>query len=453
MTYVKKNASKTLFRLLATPLLFGSVFIAVTLHYETLLAAQFENEPGQQIALLNDPPLYQVPSPATDDLEERKNETRDDPGERPRHQVPPAVGDELDEHEDDKVATTTPPQHQFQTNCVQDIEDVFSEGVFATYRKSNGKLKEGPSRTFIFKIPDGERLPPDNDQVNLPASLLSHVESIVKIDGDGNGTWLVMGRASRNRAPFYVMQNTVGLESESTVRAYKKISKTHHIGGMQALGNMVAMAIECNEQDCSSDSIMFWDFSNPIEPNLIHELNLPDLKKKAHWVAVSHISDGRLLVMVNRGDDGVTDAFLSVEANQPLHANTQWSRLPRFTIDADRWNKGPGTYQNANFLRSCESGDLYLLGMRQRGRKWWSQWNKDNQVELFKVTSSINESDPVEFSFVTQARFKRFDNSCLMRAGSSVFVGDDFEPRVYCSDSDTRLGDLLVVTEFTALDE
>ena len=350
--------------------------------------------------------------------------------------------------------------HQFMTSCVKDIETAFSEGVFATYRKSNGDLDEAPTVRRRFIIPKGLRLPPDNEKVTTPSAksfyggLFRHVESIARITGTGDGLWLVMARQAKGdlfhssmRAPFYVMQYDRG-DRLGYTRAYKKRDKTKHIGGMQALGNMVAMPIEC-DGDCA-DRVEFWDFSNPLDPAIIHTLLLPEDADdivfgenkgvNAHWVAVTHLKEGHLLLMVNRGDNGLTDAFVTLEADRPLHANTTWERFPPFKINVERWNFGAGTFQNVNFLRACgtQNQGLYLLGMRQRGTRGWNQWRSDNQVELYRADVSVAidgvEGDgQIELSFVTQAQFGQFGDYCEMRGGSSVYVDLNYRPIVYCS--------------------
>lgn len=158
---------------------------------------------------------------------------------------------------------------------------------------------------------------------------------------------------------------------------------------------------------------MFWNFSSPLQPRLVHQLKLPP-PDVAHWVAVTSLPSGQLLLIVNRGDDGTTDAFIT-EDSRPLDSSTRWKRLPRFNISVPQWDAGDGTYQNANFLRGCETGRLYLLAMRQLGRSGLNQWYDDNLVELFRVDGPFTSGDPLRLTYVSGATFERFGDYCQMR--------------------------------------
>jgi len=360
-------------------------------------------------------------------------------------------------------------------HCVRDIENVFREGVFGYRLRARGGVEEGPTGRFRIRMHEGERLPPESQNVTGAGGFNSHVESIVRVPGSGESNWMVMGRARPSLgAPFYVFE--IGSPPKSDdgeryvkfnrleddyydlyqdnprdldrTRAYLEISSTEHIGGMQAMGNIVAMPVTCDSAACAKPSVMFWDFSSPLHPRLVHQLWLQS-PQEAHWVSVTSLPSGQLLLIVNRGDDGTTDAYIT-EDSRPLNSSTRWKRLPRFDISVPQWDAGNGTYQNANFLRGCETGRLYLLAMRQLGRSGLKQWYDDNLVELFRVDGPFTSGDPLRLTYVSGATFERFGDYCQMRGGASVYVEPDGSPVVYCAAGQSD-SNALKVSEITSV--
>lgn len=347
-------------------------------------------------------------------------------------------------------------------NCVRDIENVFREGVFGYRSTTSGGVEEGPTGRFRIHLHGGEPLPPEGQRVTGLTGFGSHVQSIVRVPGSGGSyNWMVMARKKRSLgAPFYVFEiGSLGktydgerfvkfnredrnyydrylYNAENRTRAYLEIPSTEHIGGMQAIGNIVAMPVTCDSsRDCKA-SVMFWDFSSPLQPRLVHELKL-EPPGAAHWVAVTSLRSGRLrghlLLIVNRGDDGTTDTYIT-KHSRPLDSSTSWYRLPQLEINT-------GVYQNANFLWGCETEGLYLLGMRQIG----SDWQGDNRVGLYRVDGLA----PLRLTYISGATFERYGNYCEMRGGSSVYVEPDGSPIVYCAAGQSE-DNALKVSEITA---
>jgi hypothetical protein len=354
--------------------------------------------------------------------------------------------------------------------CVNNVEGVFRQGIFGYRRTTDGRIEEGPTGRLRLDMRVGWSLPPYYSVVTGAGGLKSHVESIVRLPASGTDSWLVMGRTRPSLgAPFYVFKVEGPPQDHGGNRfvpfdfndehyydryrdnpslldraaAYVEIPGTKHIGGMQAVGNIVAMPVTC-DGDCLRPEVLFWDFTNPVDPQLLSKLALPP-PEIAHWVAFTRLESGQYLLIVNRGNDGTTDVFVTRSSAQ-LQAGTTWYRMPRFNIAAANWDKGGGTYQNANFISGCGTDQLYLLAMRQLGQKEWywpSAWKTDNLVELFKVRDLTRYGGgDLKLSYVSGATFERFGDYCQMRGGSSVYVEPGGSPVVYCSAGESHDGAL-----------
>ena len=355
-------------------------------------------------------------------------------------------------------------------SCIVNVENLFHEGVFGYRRKTNGGVEEGPTGRLHIRLLEGASVPPVGQTVTGPGGYISHVQSIVRLPANGTGSWLVMGRKRPSLgAPFYVFQiggppqNHGGsrfvpfnpmqanyydafrdnLYGRDRTRAYLEIPTTEHIGGMQAVGNIVAMPVTC-EGNCTQPAVMFWDFASPIYPRLLTTLSLPG-GNAAHWVALARLQSGQYLLIVNRGDDGTTDPFLS-RRSDVLNAGTMWHRLPQFNMRTGQWS----IFQNVNFVNGCGSNELYLVGMRQYSGVP-TPWHGDNLAALFKVEDiSPWGAAPLSTSYVSSATFERFGDYCQMRGGSSVYVEPNGSPVIYCAAGQSDSG-ALKVSEVTAL--
>lgn len=349
------------------------------------------------------------------------------------------------------------------SQCVNNIEDRFRHGVLGYRRGASGDVEQGHSGRFQFDLSVGVRLPPANQQSTGAGGIHSHVESIVRVPGDRESGWFVMGRLRPSTgAPFYVFEagnvpKTHGggrlvthlpnqddyyarYESDperlNRARAYFEIASSKHIGGMQALGNTVAMPVTCDDSDlCTKPSVLFWNFANPIDPKLWSEVELRGVPN-VHWAAFNYLESGHALLIVNRADNGNASNFIG-ERPGPVSPDMKWIEIAPVSMRVPNWDLKM-TYQNVNLLRDCGSNELYLAAMRSRGTKPWSTWSSAASLELFRLTAPHDHNAPYGLKFVSEAVFEGRDSEanddyCEMRGGASVYVSPDGEPIIYCA--------------------
>lgn len=388
--------------------------------------------------------------------------------------------------------------------CVVDVENKIREGrlgyrLLERIASGDGEdastSEEGATARFHVDLRQDSPAPPDNIQPTGFTVVTSHLQSIVRVPGNGENGWLVFGRQRGSLgAAFYVAElGNAGSEHQGEwfipytdretydedyydqfrsnpggldrVRAYKEIATTKHIGGMQALGNLVAIGVQCDGA-CRSGEVQFWHFGSPTRPRLVHILNLSngnksdlgseEFNKHAHWVALTYLRDGRLMAMVSRGNNEPVDVFVADDAH--LHETTEWTKFS-FDPNSPKWIPGGGTYQNVSLLRSCpedgRSERLYLAGFRQRTGgvlHGTNPWKGDNQIQLFRFDDPgiFDSPDNFSLSHVSDAQFERFGDFCQMRGGASIYVSPSGDPIVYCAEGESKDG-RLKVSEITAL--
>ncbi len=146
-----------------------------------------------------------------------------------------------------------------------------------------------------------------------------------------------------------------------------------HAGGMQALGNLLAVPFE----DGGTSKVVFWDVANPPNPvrlsNEVPHAVAGGISSEAGTATFAKLGDGRFLLVIGRASANTLDFYVS--ATQDPRTTT----YERF----DTWNESeleseicgafgctcgaPGTdcdfggYQNVNAVNGCD-GTLYLVG-------------------------------------------------------------------------------------------
>ncbi|MEL6825524.1 MAG: hypothetical protein AAFN91_04685 [Pseudomonadota bacterium] len=352
--------------------------------------------------------------------------------------------------------------------CVKDVESFFNEGNFS-YRPVNGGSKDDASGRFRMNFLHDNKLPPMNRRVKGPLSDYDHMQGLVRIDVDGETFFVgVMGLGSsgpiKSRYDYGAMYAFRMGESEQINRtgktlivpgvddarkfsggdsggankavSYLDFFTSTHPGGLQADGTVVAVPVTCDMGDCEGPSVKFYDFADPMNPKLIHEkpievfLDGDHLNTNAHWVAFSRLKDDRYLLFVNRGDNGLTDVFVT-ETTGPLEETTKWEVFPRVNI-LPKEMKDFGAPQNVSAFYECDSGQIYLLAQGPVTTNPARRWVDDNVVVLLKIEGRLSQGTS-SIKFISRGTFERHGDYCQMGGASSLYITDNHEPVVYCS--------------------
>ncbi len=279
-----------------------------------------------------------------------------------------------------------------------------------------------------------------------------------------------------DRDAFWLSDDAVGDAAPPlvrTARVFRHISETRHPGGIQVIGHIVVVPSYCigpnedgckkcvdeggNERACAANEKpkrrAFVDFielrecqaesddacvcgSNPIGwcPIRVNRLYLSrgglsglfDRERKAYYVAVTRMNNGRYVVVANRTNSGKFDVYTS--SNTTIDENTQWGNRDReqFIAGFDNFSD---TYQNMNFVTDCGTGELFLLGFSHSG------WD-DNELDLFRAWAK--ESGELDLDRLGRIEPPTLNDSCEMKGGAGAYVTPNHNLILYCSQGRVR---------------
>lgn len=165
-----------------------------------------------------------------------------------------------------------------------------------------------------------------------------------------------------------------------------------HPGGMQPVGNVLALALENGKSGQPSTKILFIDVSNPELPVMLNNSFVPPTDK-AGVVGLTPCGAGRVgipcatghyLMLVTGGDN---DELLFFESNSDdlTSENLSWTLLytwDKAELIGDEWPEG---HQTLHFIREGSlAGKLYLAGARPAGLTV-EGFYADDYIDLYEV--------------------------------------------------------------------
>ena len=334
--------------------------------------------------------------------------------------------------------------------CVSDVIEALGDLRNAAH---------SPAR-FDANVPTLGPYPPRGDQV--PVDVFpghSHFQSVVRlpfIAEDSSlrtdGRWVVMSKSGspgvaiepliRNTGLYFVHLDRASLEGEpwafrpdplgwvGALAYYYDFYEPglNHFGGMQAIGTVLAVAVEDNADPPPAPSrpaeVRFFDVSAPGAVSEIMRLRLDgsrgepnqsETHSRATAVAVSRLRDGRYLIFVG-GRSHSADGWFYVTDSPALNASTRWRFIQYWTSEtsagAVRWH----LFDNLTFLNECETGDIFLFGMGENG---------SDVMSLYKLGNAGDGT--VDFDWLSDAEFDAtgcdgLNPGVSMRWGAGIYV-------------------------------
>lgn len=238
-----------------------------------------------------------------------------------------------------------------------------------------------------------------------------HFQGITRLARE-DGTWLAVSRSGSPRAVAIVGPGGVTAE----ITAPRGLT---HAGGIQALGQMLAVPYE---QKQGQSSVILYDVSEPEHPQMIYEVDRSDVPPPsapghASAVALARLADGRVALIVGVRSSKVLDLYLS---NQ---ADLQQPGL-RFDRVATLENAVTGRFQSHNLVTQCD-GTLFLIGAYNNG--FPGPRLGADMLRWYRLTQSV------EGSVVLEAKGKRKVTCahCNFHAAAGVYVAPGGELMLY----------------------
>ncbi|MCP3097335.1 hypothetical protein LZ198_00455 [Myxococcus sp. K15C18031901] len=265
-----------------------------------------------------------------------------------------------------------------------------------------------------------QRLPRDAGRIlvlskrdDRAAGNVGHVVHMVSRNGEG-----LRWRSNRLSPTISQPEDTAPPASDRAVTALPLVDGYAHGGGMQAVGNIVALPME---QGPGAGRVAFYDFNTSLAPSPFAFVE--GLSSDAGTASLTRLSDQRYLLLLGQYDAKTLEVFRSSETDLRSSAN-RWVRV-------DTWQQGElvsgqwGAFQGLTFLTDCNDGQLYLVGTYLKG--------SEDHAFLYRVDASGHlriEQVASKHLYCTNDGPRQ----CNLDAAGGVFVGPDRNLVLYATE-------------------
>lgn len=312
--------------------------------------------------------------------------------------------------------------------CVPDVPARFNE------LRDHGEVLGFRPGSFNFNV----AYPGDNHWQGIQRLSLGSGRYLVvsKRDGNTNGNvGHVVHLPSRNGEGLRLRSNRLSpsiSQPEDTapplddraVTALPVLNGYAHGGGMQAVGNILALPME---QGPGAGRVALYDFNQGLSPEpfaFIHGASA-----NAGTASLTRLSDRRYLLLLGQYDAKVLEVFLSTSTDlrSPTNAWTRVDQWAREELASDTW----GPFQNLNFVTDCQNGQLYLVGTLLGGLRWGPV--SDDYAHLYRVSLDGHlrlEHVAAKHLYCSNDGARQ----CNLDAAGGVFVGADRKLLLYATE-------------------
>lgn len=166
-----------------------------------------------------------------------------------------------------------------------------------------------------------------------------------------------------------------------------------HPGGMQQVGDVLALALEDGKDGQPPTKILFLDISNPESPTMLNNSFSPAGLTQAGVVGITPCganreglpcATGRYLMLVSGGDNDEL-RFYESSGNDLKSSTLTWNLLYTWNKSELIGGEWPPKHQTLHFLREGTlAGKLYLAGARPAGQTV-EGFFADDYLDLFEV--------------------------------------------------------------------
>jgi hypothetical protein len=260
-----------------------------------------------------------------------------------------------------------------------------------------------------------------------------HAQGIVRLPGAERENWLAVSKSGEIGIAFVrfeLIDSDGSAWAEVADRAhgwdqgrveYVVDHENPHVGGMQALGKMLVVG-----SNDGSVRVDFYDVSRPetydpadpaTGPRLLNTLVVP----WAHYVAAARLGTGRYLLFTagdgRRVSTHIRMGWFYVSDRDEISSATAWTEVSSVPLPERKLGR-----QSASLLVECETGEVYLAGMRP-------DRIRSNFLDLWRVEPTGSELRLVR---IDELEVKNTLDGCSFDAGASIHVTPDHRPVLYC---------------------
>src|SRR5262245_17181456 len=212
--------------------------------------------------------------------------------------------------------------------------------------------------------------------------------------------------------PDFPIPNTAPPPNDGVVVIMPHESGFTHAGGMQALGNVLAVPFEAH-MDGHQSKVVFYDVGDPLNPmRLANDVDHTPLSSEAGTATLGKLANGHFLLVIGRAHANTLDFYVSTGTDLRTTAY-EWF---------DTWNKNEltggdyGEYEALNFVAQCD-GALFLAGTHRNLDIIIS--GGEDFIDLFAVTNGTGNGGAI----AKVAKKHLFCNgTCEFDAAGGVYV-------------------------------
>ncbi|WP_224363258.1 hypothetical protein [Hyalangium versicolor] len=195
-----------------------------------------------------------------------------------------------------------------------------------------------------------------------------------------------------------------------------------HGGGMQAIGNIVALPME---EGPGNGKVVLYDFSSPTAP--VKLSTVEGASTAAGTASLTKLADGRFMLVLGQWDAKTLEFFLSTGTNILTTGWEPYDVWQDTEVPSGHW----GSFQNLNFITDCSNGQLFMIGTLIGGLGWGA-FDED-----FAHLYSVSLAGSVTFQHVASKHFYCSNDGarqCNFGAAGGAFVDRDHNLLLYVAE-------------------
>ncbi|WP_164016651.1 hypothetical protein [Pyxidicoccus trucidator] len=252
-----------------------------------------------------------------------------------------------------------------------------------------------------------------------PGGNVGHLVHMATRNGEG-----LRFRSNRLATTIAQPEDTAPPGDDRAVTALPVLEGYTHGGGMQAVGNIVALPME---EGPWAGRIALYDYNSTLSPSPFAFIY--GNTANAGTASLTKLSNGRYLLLLGQYDAKSLEVFFSTESNLRSGTN-QWSRTDQWydwELASGEW----GPFQNLNLVTDCNDSQLYMVGTRLGGLRWGAV--SDDYAHLYRV----NVDGHMRLEHVASKHlYCSNDGSrqCNLDAAGGIFVGPDRNLVLYATE-------------------
>jgi hypothetical protein len=255
----------------------------------------------------------------------------------------------------------------------------------------------------------------------------SHIQGFARLNGGGPGGYWYAGTRSKpddGPAGMFIISH-----DDKKMKYYYALDNGHP-GGLQPIGDKVAIASDWESGGSWRTTVSFWDVSDvgnarEVDEFELHRTAAPSgvSNTRASGVGVVRLVNGRyLMALAHRS----RDLKFMISDRTSLDGNAGWHWLNQVGAGSG-WRE----MENVNLVTECGTANLYAIGFS--GHDYSDDWfepSPDNWADLYRLSDDGRGGIAVRRVDGWKPDWER--TNCIMRGGASAYTGGGTLD-LYCS--------------------